>query len=354
MTAEQRATDRQPPLRRPQLPRGWRRRLARLPLGLYRVGLGFLFGKRLLLLHHTGRVSGLDRTVVLEVVAHDPEQGSWTLASGFGPDIRLVPEPPQAPRPPSRSAIATTPSPPTSSPRPRAVRSWPATRPAIHARPAACARSWASTSTAAWSPTETRVVRSPSCVSTPHPTGRCHDTRRSVRADDVWQRFLSDSEQAIRHSAPREPSAEERAAPPGTRHTGIKAVTPATTEHLRMVGEPWQSQDPPGRPAWRELDAPSPTPSHHPDTRLRRRAGGGPHHRIPTAHRHRSTGRPTGRHHTPGVRGHTRSNYPRSSEDPMARPTPHPRQLGGSGRSPAATGTVPTNFTEQGVQLPDS
>ncbi|MGB8942779.1 MAG: hypothetical protein WCD21_21445 [Streptomyces sp.] len=72
-------------------------------------------------------------------------------------------------------------------------------------------------------------------------------------ADDVWQRFLSDSEQAIRHSAPREPSAEERAAPPGTRHTGIKAVTPATTEHLRMVGEPWQSQDPPGRPAWREL-----------------------------------------------------------------------------------------------------
>ncbi|MFI1677342.1 nitroreductase family deazaflavin-dependent oxidoreductase [Streptomyces sp. NPDC020607] len=85
MTAEQRATDPRPPLRRPQLPRGWRRRLARLPLGLYRVGLGFLFGKRLLLLHHTGRVSGLDRTVVLEVVAHDPEQGTWTLASGFGP-----------------------------------------------------------------------------------------------------------------------------------------------------------------------------------------------------------------------------------------------------------------------------
>lgn len=84
MTADQHATN-PPPLRRPRPPRGWQRRLARLPLGLYRVGLGFLFGKRLLLLHHTGRVSGLDRTVVLEVVVHDPADGSWTIASGFGP-----------------------------------------------------------------------------------------------------------------------------------------------------------------------------------------------------------------------------------------------------------------------------
>lgn len=71
--------------RRPQLPRGWRRCLARLPIALYRVGLGPLFGKRLLLLHHTGRSSGLDRRVVLEVVAHDRDRGTWTLASGFGP-----------------------------------------------------------------------------------------------------------------------------------------------------------------------------------------------------------------------------------------------------------------------------
>ncbi|MFF9570086.1 nitroreductase family deazaflavin-dependent oxidoreductase [Streptomyces sp. NPDC014685] len=68
---------------RPRLPSGWRRRLARLPIGLYRVGLGPLFGKRLLLLHHKGRTSGLDRKVALEVVAH--EHGSWTLAAGFGP-----------------------------------------------------------------------------------------------------------------------------------------------------------------------------------------------------------------------------------------------------------------------------
>ncbi|WP_212910103.1 nitroreductase family deazaflavin-dependent oxidoreductase [Streptomyces sp. TS71-3] len=70
---------------RPARPAGWRRRMARLPLLMYRAGLGPLFGNRLLVLHHTGRVSGLDRTVVLEVVALDREVPAWTLASGFGP-----------------------------------------------------------------------------------------------------------------------------------------------------------------------------------------------------------------------------------------------------------------------------
>ncbi|MFM9370685.1 nitroreductase family deazaflavin-dependent oxidoreductase [Streptomyces sp. Da 82-17] len=70
---------------RPQLPRGARRFLARLPIGLYRVGLGPLLGRRLLLLHHVGRTTGLDRRVVLEVVAYDRERGSLTVASGFGP-----------------------------------------------------------------------------------------------------------------------------------------------------------------------------------------------------------------------------------------------------------------------------
>lgn len=72
--------------RRPQLPTGWRRLAVRLPIVLFRAGLGPLFGKRLLLLHHTGRVSGLDRMVVLEVVSYDPADASWTVASGFGPN----------------------------------------------------------------------------------------------------------------------------------------------------------------------------------------------------------------------------------------------------------------------------
>ncbi|MEU2071289.1 nitroreductase family deazaflavin-dependent oxidoreductase [Streptomyces anulatus] len=71
---------------RPPLPHGWRRRLARLPIALYGVGLGPVFGRRLLLLHHTGRNSGLDRRVALEVVAHDRAEGTWILASGFGPE----------------------------------------------------------------------------------------------------------------------------------------------------------------------------------------------------------------------------------------------------------------------------
>ncbi|MFD5216532.1 nitroreductase family deazaflavin-dependent oxidoreductase [Streptomyces tendae] len=70
---------------RPPLPHGWRRKAARAPALLFRVGLGPLLGRRLLLLHHTGRVSGLDRQVVLEVVAHEPDPPAWTVASGFGP-----------------------------------------------------------------------------------------------------------------------------------------------------------------------------------------------------------------------------------------------------------------------------
>ncbi|WP_338894640.1 nitroreductase family deazaflavin-dependent oxidoreductase [Streptomyces sp. TG1A-60] len=70
---------------RPQLPSGWRRFALRLPIRLFRAGLGPLFGSRFLLLHHTGRVTGADHHAVLEVVAHDPACGSWTVASGFGP-----------------------------------------------------------------------------------------------------------------------------------------------------------------------------------------------------------------------------------------------------------------------------
>ncbi|MFJ9886949.1 hypothetical protein ACIQRW_13910 [Streptomyces sp. NPDC091287] len=39
------------------------------------MGLGSVFGRRLLLPHHTGRNSGLDRRVALEVVAHDRGAG---------------------------------------------------------------------------------------------------------------------------------------------------------------------------------------------------------------------------------------------------------------------------------------
>lgn len=68
-----------------QPPKGLQRLLFRLPIRAYHAGLGRLFGRRLLLLHHTGRVSGKPREVVLEVVEHDPRDGSYVVASGWGP-----------------------------------------------------------------------------------------------------------------------------------------------------------------------------------------------------------------------------------------------------------------------------
>ncbi|MEU6284491.1 hypothetical protein [Streptomyces sp. NPDC047028] len=65
--------------------------------------------------------------------------------------------------------------------------------------------------------------------------------------DAVWQRFLDDSERAIRRSAPREPSARERAA------AGAVGAAQAS-EPVEPVGELWQPEEArPGR-AWRELD----------------------------------------------------------------------------------------------------
>ncbi|BET46543.1 MULTISPECIES: nitroreductase family deazaflavin-dependent oxidoreductase [Streptomyces] len=70
---------------RPAVPTGWRRLIARAPIFMFRTGLGPLLGRRLLLLHHVGRVSGSDRRVVLEVVAYEAPYRCWTVASGFGP-----------------------------------------------------------------------------------------------------------------------------------------------------------------------------------------------------------------------------------------------------------------------------
>ncbi|MGW0613224.1 hypothetical protein [Streptomyces sp. NPDC002788] len=59
--------------------------------------------------------------------------------------------------------------------------------------------------------------------------------------DEVWLRFLTDSESAIRASAPREPSAREREA-------GRQLQPPHT------VGDLWHPEDLWVRVAWRDLD----------------------------------------------------------------------------------------------------
>jgi len=69
----------------PQPPRGLARLAFRLPIGLYRLGLGGLLGTRFLLLTHTGRKTGRVRQTVLEVVRYDREKSEFVVAAGFGP-----------------------------------------------------------------------------------------------------------------------------------------------------------------------------------------------------------------------------------------------------------------------------
>ena len=62
-----------------------RRVLFRAPIWLYRLGLGGLLGRRLVLVTHTGRRSGRPRQVVLEVLGQERESGGFLVASGYGP-----------------------------------------------------------------------------------------------------------------------------------------------------------------------------------------------------------------------------------------------------------------------------
>jgi len=65
-------------------PRGLARLGFRLPIKLYHIGLGGLFGTRLLLLTHIGRKSGQERQTVLEVVRYDKATTTFIVAAGFG------------------------------------------------------------------------------------------------------------------------------------------------------------------------------------------------------------------------------------------------------------------------------
>lgn len=56
--------------------------LMRLPIPLYRAGLGRLLGRRLVMIEHVGRTSGKPRYVVVEVV--ERESRALRVASGFG------------------------------------------------------------------------------------------------------------------------------------------------------------------------------------------------------------------------------------------------------------------------------
>ncbi|HEU0183629.1 MAG TPA: nitroreductase family deazaflavin-dependent oxidoreductase [Agromyces mariniharenae] len=63
--------------------------IVRAPIPLFRAGFGFVFGGRLMMLEHRGRVSGKRRYTVLEVAEHESPT-SIVVPSGFGPHAQWL------------------------------------------------------------------------------------------------------------------------------------------------------------------------------------------------------------------------------------------------------------------------
>jgi deazaflavin-dependent oxidoreductase (nitroreductase family) len=67
-----------------QKPTGVFKHILHAPVWLFRARLGFVFGKRIVMLEHEGRRSGKLRRTPLEVVHHQGD--SYILCSGTGPN----------------------------------------------------------------------------------------------------------------------------------------------------------------------------------------------------------------------------------------------------------------------------
>lgn len=67
-----------------QKPTGLFKQVLHAPVWLFRAHLGFVFGKRIVMLEHIGRRSGKTRHTPLEVVYRDGD--SYVLCSGTGPN----------------------------------------------------------------------------------------------------------------------------------------------------------------------------------------------------------------------------------------------------------------------------
>ncbi len=79
-----------------------------------------------------------------------------------------------------------------------------------------------------------------------------HDGTPSV-PEDVWQRFLTDTEHAIRATAPREPSARQRTPGAWPEPPGRSGAAPAESG-TAAVGDLWRPDDPWEGPSWRDMD----------------------------------------------------------------------------------------------------
>ncbi len=69
-----------------QKPTGFFKWFLHAPTWVFRSRLGFVFGKRFLMIEHRGRKSGHLYRTVLEVAGRNPEAGEWIVTSGTGPN----------------------------------------------------------------------------------------------------------------------------------------------------------------------------------------------------------------------------------------------------------------------------
>jgi deazaflavin-dependent oxidoreductase (nitroreductase family) len=58
--------------------------LLKMPIWLYSAHMGWMLGKRFVLINHIGAKTGLPRRTVVEVVAYHPDTKSYFVCSGFG------------------------------------------------------------------------------------------------------------------------------------------------------------------------------------------------------------------------------------------------------------------------------
>lgn len=65
-------------------PSGPLRILFRIPVYFYRAGLGWMFGKRFVLINHVGRKTGKQHQAVVEVVELEKGTGNVIVVAGYG------------------------------------------------------------------------------------------------------------------------------------------------------------------------------------------------------------------------------------------------------------------------------
>ncbi|MFF5980510.1 hypothetical protein ACFY78_16870 [Streptomyces olindensis] len=77
-----------------------------------------------------------------------------------------------------------------------------------------------------------------------------------MSTDEVWQRFLRDSERAIGASAPKEPSAQERMDRAERLRAGERVASHRQDgqEQIEAVGELYDPEDRWQGPAWQDMD----------------------------------------------------------------------------------------------------